>query len=694
MVTYARRDLVLDLKNYTIDYYVLFKGSDSSEEFEKGAILFFDQNIDRNKLGGHLFDSEMEGIIPALNFILHLPRDIMDAMNINVDVAYTSYKNRFDLPHNIIILPSIYLDMIDVMRQHGANNAILFYEDSCREEISKINRNNFLDIIPVSELSEERLRTIWYLIGGKARVFQEESYPEQFEIFSGEKICLLPALFIANQLGISKEIFKINDTGIELYKKVYSFFYNAYIHIQFFYEKMTKQEMDNEACLFELKKSTVLPIVLSMMGRPVYQKRLGKETQIISQTEREVCRFISVHRACAIGGVAIEIEDVPDELFILLEQMESHCKGAISNKYIWKMLIKLGEKLYSHIGNERAYGIVRASHITAFTDFPIGLAILPGCSAPLCCYVPISYRPITPLTRALQMESVKMRNHYIYPKCKIIVAECISPKDPIWAISRGGWKLLNKKQTPNLTVIIEDINSISALKNFLNNNLDADILIISAHGAYSKQKNVAGLCIGKELWFGEDNDLKLPPLVMLSSCHTNPRGTGSVNVSDLLLRAGTMAVIGSFIPVDVFKNLLLFSRFVSYVQAALEGDKKIKTVSDAWSWVVASNAVNEILGTNDTLKNWMVHKRKNGRYPIEEFMMSRSKKGLGRRNIYNDTIKILREMLSEDGMGEYFDSVLKTQSFFPESLFYQVLGAPENIFLYNELYKDINIDNG
>ena len=132
--------------------------------------------------------------------------------------------------------------------------------------------------------------------------------------------------------------------------------------------------------------------------------------------------------------------------------------------------------------------------------------------------------------------------------------------------------------------------------------------------------------------------------------------------------------------------MLLFSRFVSYIQAALEGDKAIKTVLDAWSWVVASNAVNEILDSNETLKMWTMRRRKNGRYPIEEFMMSRSKSRLSRRNIYDDTIKILREMLSEDDMGEYFDSVLNAQSFFPESLFYQVLGIPENIYLYNELY--------
>lgn len=49
----------------------------------------------------------------------------------------------------------------------------------------------------------------------------------------------------------------------------------------------------------------------------------------------------------------------------------------------------------------------RAKDITIFSDFPIGLAILENDEVPLQCYKNISYRPLTPLTRQLQLELLK-----------------------------------------------------------------------------------------------------------------------------------------------------------------------------------------------------------------------------------------------------------------------------------------------
>lgn len=50
-------------------------------------------------------------------------------------------------------------------------------------------------------------------------------------------------------------------------------------------------------------------------------------------------------------------------------------------------------------------------------------------------------------------------------------------------------------------------------------------------------------------------------------------------------------------------------------------------------------------------------------------------------------LHIIKKMLHEEGMDGKFDNVLSQQEFFPESLFYHLLGNPENIFLYNELLE-------
>lgn len=79
---------------------------------------------------------------------------------------------------------------------------------------------------------------------------------------------------------------------------------------------------------------------------------------------------------------------------------------------------------------------------------------------------------------------------------------------------------------------------------------------------------------------------------------------------------------------------------------------------------------------------------KNGIPRIEDFQLNRCVGRLRRTHIYSDTIAILKEMLIEEGMKGKFDNVLTQNDFFPESFFYQFLGSPENVFLYNEIFDE------
>ena len=56
--------------------------------------------------------------------------------------------------------------------------------------------------------------------------------------------------------------------------------------------------------------------------------------------------------------------------------------------------------------------------------------------------------------------------------------------------------------------------------------------------------------------------------------------------------------------------------------------------------------------------------------------------------IYGDTIEVIKEMLREEGMEGKFDDVLSQGNYFPESFFYQWIGFPENVFLYNEVFAE------
>lgn len=668
-----------------ISYLVMFR-EDTSSNAPFSPIIWKEQN-NLTEQDAHLFDPSIKGVIPAIKYILHLPRIGFDAIDINSDLALAGH----DCPHDIILFPSSLAEQISLAPQ--SDNALLIYEDGCETEASYFSSKSFIDVVPVSGLSSELLSKHWRIISQMMRVIEKEDcLPVKLELFNDDRILAIPSLFLLNHIQKSEIIFDLQSHGMKLFSNIYDICISVHSHIRLLNAIEKNPELDFNKAKQEYYKSTKIPVVITMLGRPAFQRRFTKVNPPISETEREVCRLMAVHRACARSGVIIEYGDTPKELFVILEQLEEHCKSRnVSNTYVWSTLNKIGKIFTEHIETEKGICMVRSSHITAFTDFPIGLAILPSGSSPLCCYTSISYRPITPMTRALQLECPKVYQHYIGNKCKIVIAECIDREDRIRALSEGAWQIFAKgsETQKDLSVILEEVNSVADLKRLLSKHHDTDILVISAHGAYAKESNVAGLCIGRDVWMGDNDDMQMPPLIMLSACHVSPRGAGSVNVADLLLRAGATAVLGTFIPIDVRRNSLLYIRFFSYIQAAIEGNKSYLTVLDAWTGVVATNAVNEIVSANDKLLQWYMARNRKGTPRLVDFMMNRSVGRLHGANIYKETVQILREMAAEDNYDGYFDAVISSQGFFPESLFYQMIGSPENIFLYHPVNEKL-----
>ena len=111
------------------------------------------------------------------------------------------------------------------------------------------------------------------------------------------------------------------------------------------------------------------------------------------------------------------------------------------------------------------------------------------------------------------------------------------------------------------------------MKKFINDNIDADILHISGHGYYDRKRNIAGLMVGNEFWMADENDYRVPAVVILSACHVSPRGSGTVNIADMFVRAGAEAVLGTFIPINAKRNMIFINRFYTYMEEFIENVK-------------------------------------------------------------------------------------------------------------------------
>ena len=63
-----------------------------------------------------------------------------------------------------------------------------------------------------------------------------------------------------------------------------------------------------------------------------------------------------------------------------------------------------------------------------------------------------------------------------------------------------------RKENQKLQISYGETLTVSDLKKFINDNIDADILHISGHGYYDRKRNIAGLMVGNEFWMADEND--------------------------------------------------------------------------------------------------------------------------------------------------------------------------------------------
>lgn len=399
--------------------------------------------------------------------------------------------------------------------------------------------------------------------------------------------------------------------------------------------------------------------------------------------ERAAIEFIATHRTLGTSGAGYFMPSVPPDAFAALATLEKHFSyDTIRASSVWTLLGRL-DKAARNLWGDYLVGMVRrASSITVFSDFPIGLLRLPGDSAPLSARLPICYRPLTPLTRAIQQELQPAMHIDLGRKMRVLVAECIPTDDTVGLLSRMAWSAVKgtfDEYANGVSIILAETLNRKSLQQAVARH-SPDILIISAHGAVVG--NAAGLVIGKKEFCLELGFDVPPPLVILSACHVAPRGAGAISVTDLLLREGVFAVLGTQIPVDVRHNAVLTSRFLVNIAEAQADANRHQSLLEIWHMTQSGNAVNDVLSpSNRSLHEWGLSRGPDGQTVLADFMMNRSVGRLRNAHIYEDTEAVLGEMAEEQGMGDAVRNWFRRPGYVPESLFYLFAGNPDRIFV-------------
>jgi hypothetical protein len=250
------------------------------------------------------------------------------------------------------------------------------------------------------------------------------------------------------------------------------------------------------------------------------------------EIERAAIELITTHRALSRSGLGLMMGSVPSQGFVELAQIERHFVDGPNGKAVWRLLDRLNAAAESIWDDASLDCISRASMLTVFSNFPIGLLRLPGEEGYLGHRVPIAYRPLIPLTRAVQHELTDVPPISLVENFTVLVAEAIPEDDIVGRYSRAGWESVEdmiRQQSNRITMERVETLSIDALKSAISNK-KPDILVISAHGHLDLASNVAGLMIGDQFYLGPEID-SLPSVVILSACYVAPRGAGAMPLS-------------------------------------------------------------------------------------------------------------------------------------------------------------------
>ena len=658
----------------------------------------------------HGVDREVASALPGLWYCLHLPNDPSSLVDIPAPVL--SAAQALDLEHHILLVP-VEVFVPEVVGGWLARGVpiLAVCPDELLDQVARRSEGlGFaLPPVPYSALSDDTLRRHWR--GVRAVLAPDSEYlgrEPQLTYRLDLAPTDLPRRWLARQL--TDQALSPADASDDREELVYHALEQQSVLgaiAELEREGLTMEEAERRMpdALVRARRELQIPIALALPGvsegyaRRSYTPALRQRIETLpavddadtyaldidnrrdARVERAAIEFVTTHRALARGGLGLMLPSLPPEAFGFLAQLERHFEGPTPRgSSVWRLLDRLGaltEQLWTDASIALA---ARAAPLTAFTNFPIGLLRLPGDTSPLCTRVPIAYQPLLPLTRTVQFELSHVWPVDISERVRVLVAECIPAEDPVGALSRIGWQMASQLEAdqPRMTVSITETLSVEALRAAIAEQRP-DVLVISAHGGFGPGRASAGLQIGSDIVLGGLEPL--PAVVLLSACSVAPRGASTVSVTDLLLREGAVAVLGTQVPVRVDRNAMLMMRFLVYIAEVLAGREQHPTLLNVWQRVQASNAVNDVLSGNRHLRGWGTSLAASGEPTLVEFMTVRATGQLRAGHIYADTERVLGEIADDQGDGARVRNWLRNPGYVPESLFYVFAGRPDRVFV-------------
>jgi hypothetical protein len=685
-------------------YVALFSSSvDTSSPYQPFVL----EPDDHPVTAPHGLDREVAPALPALWYFLHLPRTFAEVVDLPLQALLTLASIRPEHCTALVPVEAFDTDVFPVWPPTGRLAVLMVAPEDLMPEAARLCEEFQFLMPPISarDLSDETLQSHW------ADIHQKTMSSTQF---------VAGALPLSRRLDCATIELPVRRMARQLRRAIDVLPPAADDPLRWLEERLTQEALIHTLAQLETEQASPdaaerllsdrlneemhqvrIPVALAAPGvaspyrrtglglipasRPLqaFDKRdtfqLDMELRPDELVERAAIEFLATHGGVQ-DGFALMLPTISPELFAAFASIEEHWSRGPKPGKVQRLMTRL-DLLAAPLWTDLVIRAVqRASILTVFSNFPLGVLRVPGDTAPLSCRVPVAYRPLVPLTRAIQIEGMA-RTADLSSGFRVLVAECIPSEDIVGRLSRRGWDvgaaMFESDAGQGSTLVRAETESVADLRAVLA-DVNPDVLVLSAHGA--SDGRVAGVVVGDELCLGPEIG-PVPPVVVLSACHSGARGRGQLNVADFLLREGAVAVLAPHVPVDVQRNALLTMRLFVYMTLSVSGEEPHATLVDAWQRAQSTNALLDILRGNRRLEEWGGMLTRRGTPVITEFMNAASVGRLRPNHVYVDTERVLIEMAEEMGTADEVAMWLRAPGYVPESAFYAFIGRPERVLL-------------
>lgn len=344
-----------------------------------------------------------------------------------------------------------------------------------------------------------------------------------------------------------------------------------------------------------------------------------------------------------------------------------------------RLFRRIGEQLLAAVPNEFLFDIDKPGNkIKLITNAP--LEWLPIRGLPLLIRHEVSRIPTTP-GNVMSTQTVTSKELGVNSSAfnEILVIRSFQPHERIRELLSVSIDATRPDLSSDIQIRIVDVSTADEFIEAVN-RFEGLIMIFDGHGRAST-KEVGAVVIG-----GEPIDLyqfrtrlRVPPIIILSSCDTHAIDGSHASVANTFLMLGATTVVGTLLPVSAADSALFTSRLILRISEFIPTETKKLGHALRWTTVVSGMQKMSYV-TEQVLR---LYKARHKQISFEQFHpIQTAANGWilnGERDWYEKTIRVIASELREDL--EAIRHELSNRCQVVDTIKYIQLGNPDQILI-------------